>query len=125
MDEQVAGTEADGAGEEEESECHQRHVAEEQEARNQLDDLQLGEEIKDGIEIQVQGRRARRKESAPPPVIVLGDSREGCADIVKHGKESQPQKKKKKKKKNNKKKKKKKKKKTAWYIPRRKAGSST
>mmetsp|Transcript_27966 Transcript_27966/g.65311 ORF Transcript_27966/g.65311 Transcript_27966/m.65311 type:complete len:466 (-) Transcript_27966:756-2153(-) len=69
--EPVAGVETDGAGQQEEDDGGDEHVPEIEERRDELGDLELGEEVEDGVGEHVPGRRARRQEGAPPPVVVL------------------------------------------------------
>mmetsp|Transcript_10839 Transcript_10839/g.34246 ORF Transcript_10839/g.34246 Transcript_10839/m.34246 type:complete len:406 (+) Transcript_10839:509-1726(+) len=78
--EPVARVEADRARHHEEDERRNRHVPEEEEARDKLFNLELGCKVKDRIEEEVARRRAAREEGAPPPVVVLGAELEVAHD---------------------------------------------
>jgi hypothetical protein len=61
----------DGSREHEERHTYEEHVSEEEQSADELDHLQLGEEVDDGVEVEVEGRAARREVRPPPPVAVL------------------------------------------------------
>ena len=79
-DEPVAGVEADGACGHEEDEGSDGHVAEVEEARDELCDLELCEEVEDGVGEHVARGGAGGEEGAPPPVVVLGAQLEVAHD---------------------------------------------
>ena len=60
--------------EEEEYEHHDRGVAKVEDGAGGSYDLQLGEEVVDGVDKQVDGREAAGQEGAPPPVVVLQET---------------------------------------------------
>eukprot|EP00965_Chrysotila_dentata_P224567 6194254-Pleurochrysis_carterae.AAC.3 len=64
----VASVEADCAGEQEEDNGRNKHVAKVEQRGDKLGDLKLGEKVEDRISEHVAGRGARREERAPPPV---------------------------------------------------------
>jgi len=66
-----ASAEADRPGEHEEGEGGEQHVPEVQDARHQLADLELREEVEPSIQEEVQRRGPRREVGPPPPVVVL------------------------------------------------------
>lgn len=66
-----AGKETDGTCEEEEDEDHDHGIAKIEKGAGCSYDLQLGEEVMDSVDEQVDRREATGQERAPPPVVVL------------------------------------------------------
>lgn len=60
--------------EEEEDEHHDGGVTEVEDGAGGSYDLQLGEEVVDGVDKQVDGREATGQEGTPPPVVVLQET---------------------------------------------------
>ena len=72
LDEGIRGVKANRAGQKPEGKNDEGCVAKVQQGRDKSSDLELGLEVKDGVGEDVERRPARDKETAPPPVIVLG-----------------------------------------------------
>lgn len=66
-----AGQEPDCTCEQEEAEHHDRCVTEVKEGGGCSLDIQLGYEVMDAVDCQIEGCEARGKETSPPPMIVL------------------------------------------------------
>ena len=58
-------------GEQEEEENHDGRVSEVEEGRGRSFDLQLGDEVVDAVDEQVERGEAARQVASPPPVVVL------------------------------------------------------
>lgn len=61
----------DRASQEPEGKAHQRGVPKVKKSWGELCNLQLCDEIEDGIGENVDGRSARDYKTAPPPMIIL------------------------------------------------------
>lgn len=70
-DEVVASEETDGSSQNKESDGHDAGVTEVEKYRDELGDLELGEEVEDGVKEHVEGRSSRGEVSSPPPVVVF------------------------------------------------------
>lgn len=71
-DEPEAGEEAYRARKQEEQKDHNERVAKVQEGGRSVLNLQLRGKVVTAVDEQIHGRKARRQEGSPPPVIVLG-----------------------------------------------------
>lgn len=65
------GKEADGTSEEEKNESHDHGVSKVQDGAGQSSDLQLREEVMNGVDQEVDSSEAAGQEGTPLPVIVL------------------------------------------------------
>jgi hypothetical protein len=71
-DEEEACKVSNGAREDEECHADKEHVSEEQKSRHELDHLELGDEVENAVQIQVQCTRTGRQVTAPPPMVIFG-----------------------------------------------------
>lgn len=65
------GKEANCTSEQEEDESHDHGVSKVQDGASQSSDLQLGEEVMNGIDKEIDSSEAAGQEGAPLPMIVL------------------------------------------------------